>query len=277
MARLIKKLLLSLISYKTPKLSMKLKALFFLVFISKFAAAQNGKDFLYFFDKDWKPVDEKHGVYLLHVEQKNDSDWQYDYYNIYGPLIKTQHFQDKDGKVLNGKVYYYTEKGILDSGGTYVNGNKNGDFGKTSSTKMEWKTKYIYRNDTLIETIDVAKKFREEAIEDSIRKSKGEISIDKESEYSSENTSWGKYLQKNLRYPDRALRNESHGFVVVSFIIDTEGNVIDPYISRSVEYSLDMESLQLIIKSGKWVPANHNSRNVRSFKIQPFNYKMETK
>jgi protein TonB len=63
--------------------------------------------------------------------------------------------------------------------------------------------------------------------------------------------------------------------VVVQFIVDKDGSVISPFIARSVEYSLDEVSLKIINGSGKWEPAFQNGHNVKSYKRQPINFKLE--
>jgi len=253
---------------------MKLKTLFFLLFLSKFVAGQNQKDFLYVFDKDWKPVEVKKAIYLIHVQQVSDSCWQWDYYNLYGPMIKTEHYKDKDGEILHGEVNYYSN-GKLDSGGTYINGKKDGDFWKfTDSFRVKYK--YVYSNDSLIETIDVTKKDKQKAIEDSIKRAKQREldSVEIESVYPGGDRGWGRYLKDNLKYPDRAVNGNFQGDVVIRFIIDKEGNLTNSQIIQSVEYSLDTEAMRIIKGSGKWVPAVQFGRKVKSYKQQPIAFRL---
>ncbi|MBS1933295.1 MAG: energy transducer TonB [Bacteroidetes bacterium] len=236
------------------------------------------KDQLYVFDKDWKPVAIEKAVYLIHVQEISDSSWQWDYYNLYGPLLKTEHYKDKDGNILNGSAYYYNAKGLLDSSGNFIDGKREGDFWKLSEDSLSWKFKYVYKNDSLIETIDVGKKDREDAKEDSIKKSKGikeKERDEKESEFPGGDAGWARYLNKNLKYPDRAVNGNYEGIVSIAFIVDKEGNVIDPYVGKSVEYSLDNESLLIIKKSGKWIPAIQDGRKVKSYKLQPIQFKLQ--
>ena len=57
--------------------------------------------------------------------------------------------------------------------------------------------------------------------------------------------------------------------------MDTEGNIVNPEISKSVEYSLDEETLRIIQKSGKWAPAVQDQKKVRSYKMQPVIFKLK--
>ena len=97
-----------------------------------------------------------------------------------------------------------------------------------------------------------------------------------ESEYPGGTSQWQQYLVKNIRYPERAQKKEIQGQVQIIFKVDKEGNITDPYVLKSVEYSLDQESLRLIIQSGKWDPSTKDGIPVNSYKIQPLNYKLET-
>jgi protein TonB len=79
----------------------------------------------------------------------------------------------------------------------------------------------------------------------------------------------------SVTYPDRAVNGNIQGRVQVLFIVDKEGDVIDPYIWKSVEYSLDDETMRVIRESGQWEPVFQNGRHVKSYKLQPLNFKLE--
>jgi hypothetical protein len=51
-------------------------------------------------------------------------------------------------------------------------------------------------------------------------------------------------MSKNLRYLDRAVT----------------GSFIDPYIAKSVEYSLDREALRMIMGAGGLLAASQNGK-----------------
>ena len=88
---------------------------------------------------------------------------------------------------------------------------------------------------------------------------------------------WGKYLQKNLRYPDFAVKYKIQGQVMIAFVVDTEGHipVNTVRVDRSVEYSLDQEALRIIFVSPEWAPAIQNGRKVKSYKKQPVTFKLQ--
>lgn len=244
---------------------MKIIPLLSLLLLAITARSQQKEAFIVF-NADWQPTKIDSAHFFLHVHQVNDTCWQWDYYNFSGPMLKTEQFRDKDGKKLNGISRYYNEKGILDSTAMYWKGMKNGDFFKLSEDSFAITMKYVYREDSLVEVIDVKKQKKD---------STSEYADEKESEYPGSVGQWARYLNKNLKYPERAINLESEGEVRVLFIVDKEGHTEMPYIARSIEYSLDEEALRIIRGSGKWVPAFQNGKFVKSYKIQPIIFRLK--
>ena len=64
------------------------------------------------------------------------------------------------------------------------------------------------------------------------------------------------------------------GTVLLQFIIEKDGSISDSEIVKSVEFSLDEESLRIIKLSPKWEPAIQDGKLVRSYKLQPINYSL---
>lgn len=79
---------------------------------------------------------------------------------------------------------------------------------------------------------------------------------------------------KKLTYPVRAMNSNVDGTVIVRFIINADGSVSDMEIFKSVKFSLDEESIQLIKQSPSWVPAEQNGKKVKSYKRQPITFKL---
>lgn len=105
----------------------------------------------------------------------------------------------------------------------------------------------------------------------------GFVPVEKESEFPGGAAAWLRFLNKNLRYPDDALINEIQGVVQVRFIVDKDGNVSDvEAISGPADGGLREEAARVIRRSGKWTPALQNGRYVRSYKIQPITFHIDT-
>ena len=244
---------------------MKPLTLVFLLTLSITAKSQKDGA-LYVFDADWKPTTVSSAHFLVHTHKIADTCWQFDFYNFLGPLIKTEQYRDKEATAINGISRHYNKKGLIDSTGEFHFGKRNGEFFKLAGDPLKYKWKYIYREDSLIEVIDLEKQKKDTLVS---------FNDEKESDYPGSVKGWIRYIQKNLKYPERAMNENIQGQVNVGFIVDKSGNLIDPYIAASVEYSLDEEALRVINNSGKWDPAFQNGHNVKSYKMQPINFRLQ--
>lgn len=235
-----------------------------LLLLSTLAARSQENEAFYVFNADWTPTKIDSAHFLLHVHKLAEGCWQWDYYNFIGPLLKTEQYADKDGHNRNGVTRFYNAEGLLDSSATFKNGKMDGDAYKLTTDSFRIKMKYVYRDDTLVSVIDPA-----------IDKKDSIQSIEKESEFPGGLNQWVRYLNKHLKYPDRAVNSESEGEVRVLFIVGKEGEIQDPYIAKSVEYSLDDESLRIVIASGKWQPGVKDGKVVKTYKIQPVVFRLK--
>lgn len=62
------------------------------------------------------------------------------------------------------------------------------------------------------------------------------------------------WLAENIEYPEEAIKNNEKGRVIVKFIIDENGNPINPEIVRGISPSLDAEAIRVVKKMPKWIP-----------------------
>ena len=99
--------------------------------------------------------------------------------------------------------------------------------------------------------------------------------VEIESEYPGGAAAWQRYLIKTLRYPQEAQDNEIQGTVVVQFIVDKAG-VVSDVEAISGPKELRDEAVRVIKKSGQWTPAVQNGRQVKSYKKQPIQFRLET-
>lgn len=75
---------------------------------------------------------------------------------------------------------------------------------------------------------------------------------------------WQKFLERNLKQ-DVPVENGAPPAdykIVVSFIVDKEGNVTEIRAENDPGYGIASEAIRVIQRSGKWVPALQNGRNV---------------
>ena len=71
-----------------------------------------------------------------------------------------------------------------------------------------------------------------------------------------------KYVQQNLKYPQRAIDNEEQGRVTVNFVVDQNGKIQNAKVVKGVSELLDAEALRVINSAPDWTPAKQGGKNV---------------
>lgn len=62
------------------------------------------------------------------------------------------------------------------------------------------------------------------------------------------------FLRDKLKYPEEALRKGLAGKVLVQFVVDERGHLIDPQVVRGLGAGLDEEALRLVRIMPWWTP-----------------------
>lgn len=76
--------------------------------------------------------------------------------------------------------------------------------------------------------------------------------VDKEQRYICSNTKLIESFLNNMSYPFQAMVNKIQGTVVIEFVIDTEGNLINPKIKRDIGGTCGEAALEMVKKLGNW-------------------------
>ena len=84
------------------------------------------------------------------------------------------------------------------------------------------------------------------------------------------------YLGSNVKYPAEATATNKSGRVIVSFVVDKEGNIKEPTILRSVCDPLDKEALRVIKEMPKWTPGRQNGEAVDVKYVIPISFYIGT-
>lgn len=87
--------------------------------------------------------------------------------------------------------------------------------------------------------------------------------VEKSPQFPEDNGNPLKWITKNLKYPEKAIKEGKMGKVYVNFIIDTEGNVINPKIIKGISPEIDAEALRVIQKMPKWKPGYQRGKAVK--------------
>ena len=84
-----------------------------------------------------------------------------------------------------------------------------------------------------------------------------------------------KFLGKNIKYPTIAQENGVHGRVIVQFVVNQDGSIVDPVVVRSVDPYLDKEALRVIKTMPKWKPGKQRGKAVRVKYTVPVTFKLQ--
>lgn len=84
-----------------------------------------------------------------------------------------------------------------------------------------------------------------------------------------------KFLGKNIKYPTIAQENGVQGRVIVQFVVNQDGSIVDPVVVRSVDPYLDKEALRVIRMMPKWKPGKQRGKAVRVKYTVPVTFKLQ--
>jgi TonB family protein len=71
------------------------------------------------------------------------------------------------------------------------------------------------------------------------------------------------YLSSSIHYPHDAAKQKIEGRVVINFVVDESGHLVDVKVVRSVSPSIDQEGVRVITESPLWIPGTQFGRPVR--------------
>ncbi|WP_026898112.1 energy transducer TonB [Daejeonella oryzae] len=85
---------------------------------------------------------------------------------------------------------------------------------------------------------------------------------------------FSKYLSRNLKFPSMAIENNVQGRVIVSFIIEKNGDLSNIKILKGIGSGCDEEAIRVLAKSPKWKAGIQNKQNVRVAYTIPINFQL---
>ena len=148
----------------------------------------------------------------------------------------------------------------------FDNGNPSSAGRYSAGYKQDGKWQYFHKNgklsalDTYHDGVLIDKQYFDEAgngIADTTNK-------DHEAVYPGGTKAWQKYLSKNLYFPSQyKFENADKAVVVVSAVIDEDGNMADVEINTPLYPAFDDIALKVVKQSPKWQPAVQHNRSVK--------------
>ena len=82
------------------------------------------------------------------------------------------------------------------------------------------------------------------------------------------------FLSKNIKYPANAKEKGIQGRVIVQFVVNTDGSIVEPKVVRGVDPELDKEALRVLQMMPKWKPGKQKGEAVRVKYTIPIMFKL---
>ena len=89
--------------------------------------------------------------------------------------------------------------------------------------------------------------------------------------YFADGSNMAQYILSNLEYPESAKMAEVNGTVRLNFVVETNGNVSNITIDKSVGAGCDNEAIRLLQET-HWIPAVKDGKYVRSHNFQDITF-----
>ena len=84
-----------------------------------------------------------------------------------------------------------------------------------------------------------------------------------------------KWLGKNIKYPTISQENGVQGRVIVQFVVNRDGTIVDAKVVRGVDPYLDKEALRVIAGMPKWKPGKQQGKAVRCRFTVPVMFRLQ--
>lgn len=85
------------------------------------------------------------------------------------------------------------------------------------------------------------------------------------------------WLSKNIKYPEECRKQRIEGRVVIKFVVNKDGSIVDAKVVRSPHPALAAEGLRVVRSMPKWKPAKEGGKVVRSRFNIPIVFKLSGK
>jgi TonB family protein len=80
------------------------------------------------------------------------------------------------------------------------------------------------------------------------------------------------WITKNSAYPDELKSKNIHGFVIVNFVVNTQGKVVKANVIKSLDPEIDEFALNMVKKMPEWKPGMNNGKAVNVFYTVPLRF-----
>lgn len=109
---------------------------------------------------------------------------------------------------------------------------------------------------------------------DSIVTLSGKYPIDDDITYKGGEDRLKKILQKNLKYPQQAVKDGISGTVYIYFTIDTNGHSKDIIVLKGIREDIDREAIRCVDLLDNWNIGKQNGRKIELHHIIPVKFSL---
>ena len=88
--------------------------------------------------------------------------------------------------------------------------------------------------------------------------------VEQQAEFPGGQAALMQWLSKNIKYPAIAQENGVSGRVIVQFVVNRDGSIVDAVVARGVDPYLDKEAIRVVNTMPKWKPGEQRGKPVRS-------------
>lgn len=99
--------------------------------------------------------------------------------------------------------------------------------------------------------------------------------VEKQPEFPGGQAALMQYLSKNIKYPQIAAENGVQGRVIVQFVVNKDGSIVDAVVARGVDPYLDKEALRVVNAMPKWKPGEQRNKPVRARFTLPVMFRLQ--
>jgi len=89
------------------------------------------------------------------------------------------------------------------------------------------------------------------------------VHVDEEPEFPGGMEALQKFIEDNMQYPRIAAENNIYGKVYVTFVIDTDGTVLNPRLLRNIGGGCGAEAIRIVKMMPQWKPGMQKGKPVR--------------
>ncbi len=135
-------------------------------------------------------------------------------------------------------------------------------FGKRSMVINETLTKKTQKqsyNSSTIDSVCAIENHENEVDDDRVYEG-----VEENASFPGGDAAYMKWLSDNIKYPSICQEQGVQGRVIVSFVVNRDGSIVDVKVVRSPDEHLSAEAVRVVKMMPKWEPAKQGNKTVRS-------------